>query len=92
MTVANDLKSVLQHEVDELVGLRQEIQLKVHLAKAEARTEFDRLEKTWQRLQEELGRIHPTGDQKGIEANARTLLEQLKTGYEAVKRQSAARS
>jgi hypothetical protein len=92
MTVANDLKSVLKHELDELVGLRQEIQLKAHLAKAEARTELDRLERTWHRLQEELGRIHPTGDQKGLEANARTMLEQLKTGYEAIKRQSAVRT
>lgn len=81
MSVVHQVQGVLQRELDELAALRSEIGLKAHLAKADARTQLDRLEKTWERLQEEARRIHPEP------ANVRSLFEQVKTGYENVKRQ-----
>jgi lauroyl/myristoyl acyltransferase len=87
MTVANELKDALQREVGVLTGVREEIRLKAHLAKADARSELDRLEKIWERLEEEEQRVHVKGHAQEIEASVRALLEELKTGYQNVKRQ-----
>jgi hypothetical protein len=90
MTVANELKDALQRELDVLAGAREEVRLKAHLAKADALTELDRLEKTWERFQEEAKRIHAKGAVQDIEASVRGLIEELKSGYERVKRQLTA--
>jgi hypothetical protein len=87
MTVTNDLKDVLQRELDMLTAAREEIRLKAHLAKADAKSELDRLEKTWERVQEEAKRVHTKGHVEDIEASVRGLIEELKSGYERVKRQ-----
>jgi hypothetical protein len=76
------LKEALQQELDALARARD-------LAKAEARGELDRLESTWLRVQDEVRRLGDHGKEhvQGIETSARTLLDELKRGYERVKRE-----
>jgi F0F1-type ATP synthase membrane subunit b/b' len=86
MTTAKDLKSALQNELVALTTTRDELRLKAHLAKADAKTELDRLEKTWERVQEQAQRIHAKDVVEDIEAGVRGLIEELKSGYERIKR------
>ena len=86
MTTAKDLKSALQNELAALTTTRDELRLKAHLAKADAKTELDRLEKTWERVQEQAQRIHAKDVVEDIEAGVRGLIEELKSGYERIKR------
>jgi multidrug resistance efflux pump len=81
------LKATLQRELDLLGQAREELKLKAHLAKAEAKTEFDRLESTWLRVQDEIKRIgeHSKESAQEVEATARKLLGELKTHYTRIK-------
>lgn len=85
--MANELNDTLQNELNLLAGLRDEIRLKAHLAKADARSELDHLEKTWERFQEQAGRVHVKGHAQEIEASLRGLIDELKGGYTRIKRQ-----
>jgi hypothetical protein len=87
MTTAEDLKSALQNELVALTRTRDELRLKAHLAKADAKDELDRLEKTWERVQEQAQRIHAKDVVEGIESGVRGLIEELKSGYERIKRE-----
>ncbi|HEX4354393.1 MAG TPA: hypothetical protein VHZ95_15795 [Polyangiales bacterium] len=84
MTITDDLKDALARELDSLTAAREEIRLKAHLAKADAKTDLDKLEQTWERVQEQAKRIHTKAD---LEASLRGLIEELKSGYERLKRQ-----
>jgi multidrug resistance efflux pump len=81
------LKATLQRELDLLGQLREELRLKAHLAKAEAKTEIDRLETTWLRVQEEIKRVgeHSKESVQEVETTARKLLGELKTHYNRIK-------
>jgi predicted nucleic acid-binding Zn-ribbon protein len=87
MTTAKDLKSALQNELAALTTTRDELRLKAHLAKADAKSELDRLEKTWERVQEQAQRIHAKDVVEEIESGVRGLIEELKSGYERIKRE-----
>jgi len=73
---------------DELKRMRDELKLQLHLAKADARTEWDELEKKFNHLEV---RIAATGrEAKGSAADVGAALgmvaEELKRGYERLKR------
>jgi hypothetical protein len=91
MIDVNTLKATLQRELDLLSQLREELRLKAHLAKADAKTELDRLETTWLRVQEEIKRVgeHSKESAQEISAeigvSARKLVDELKTHYSRIK-------
>lgn len=85
--MANEFTDTLQNELNFLTGLRDEIRLKAHLAKADARSELDRLEKTWERFQEQAGRVHIKGHAQEIETSLSGLVDELKNGYTKLKRE-----
>jgi uncharacterized spore protein YtfJ len=82
-------KDGLQQDLDWLARTRDELRLQMRLARSETRSELNRLEQTWQRVQDEIRRV---GDYSKVPASelansARNLLEELKGGYERVKRE-----
>jgi hypothetical protein len=83
----NELKAALRKDLDTLRSVRDELCVQANLAKAEARTEWTRLESRFQLLQEELGRVqnHSKGAVHEIEANVGLLVEELKRGYERIR-------
>jgi uncharacterized spore protein YtfJ len=82
-------KENLQIDLDWLARTRDELRLQAQLAKAETRTELNRLEATWQRVQDEIRRL---GEQAKVPAAelggaARALLDELASGYSRIKRE-----
>jgi hypothetical protein len=71
-----------------LAQLRDELRLKLHLAKAEARTEWERLETKWKELQRKLPAIETASAETGKEIGAalKLLTKELTEGYERIKK------
>jgi chromosome segregation ATPase len=84
----NELKAALRKDLDALRSLRDELCVQATLAKAEARTEWTRLEGRFQLLQEELGRVqnHSKSTLQEIESKISVLAEELKRGYDSIRR------
>jgi hypothetical protein len=83
----NELKAALRKDLDSLRSLRDELCVQATLAKAEARTEWSRLEGRFELLQEELGRVqnHSKSALQEIETNLGVLVDELKRGYERIR-------
>jgi hypothetical protein len=88
MVDTKQLKATLQRELDSLVRTRDELRVQASLAKADARKEWDRLEAGLLRVQDEIKRMgeHSKDAVHEIATASRTLLEELKHGYERIKR------
>jgi hypothetical protein len=89
MADTNDLRAALQREIDALGKARDELRLRIHLAKADARDEWKKLETAWLRAQEELKRTgeHTKEPVKEMGNAVRTLLDELKGGYARIRNQ-----
>lgn len=83
------VKATLQQELESLVRTRDELRVQAHLAKADARKELDRLEAGLLQLQNEAKRLAEHGKDAAhdIGATSRTLLDELKHGFERMKRE-----
>jgi predicted nucleic acid-binding Zn-ribbon protein len=80
-------KDTLQKLLDELRQQRDELKLKLHLAKADARDEFAELEKKFEHLR---SRLEAAGAEAGdVAGNVGTALagvaEELRKGYERIR-------
>lgn len=84
MSDIEEMQSKLLHEFDAICNTREELRLKIALAKADMRSEWDRLESRMERAQEEVGRVgvHAKEALEQIESGTRKLLDELKAGYE----------
>lgn len=82
-------KENLQVDLDWLARTRDELRLQAQLAKAETRTELNRLEATWQRVQDEVRRLGEQAKVPAVELGgaARSLLDELMQGYTRIKRE-----
>jgi hypothetical protein len=89
MVDTKDLKGLLQQELNRLAEIRDELRVQLSLAKADAQTEFNKLEVHWERVQEELQRVatHTKEPVQNISAAAKQLIDELKQGYERVREQ-----
>ena len=89
MVDVKHLKATLQHELESLVRTRDELRVQAHLAKADARKELDRLEAGLLRLQDEVKRLaeHSKDAAHDIGATSRALLDDLKQGFDRIKRE-----
>lgn len=67
---------------------RDELRLKLHLAKADARDEWEALEKKWEEAQGKFAQVQKSADASmgDIEAAARLLGEEILKGYERIRR------
>ena len=82
------LRETLQAELDKLARTRDELRMQAALGKAETRSELNRLESVWQRVQEELRRLGEQALAPAAEIGgaARSLVEELAQGYGRVRR------
>jgi hypothetical protein len=81
------------HDLDAMIAsLKQQrdtIKLRIHLAKADLREEWDDLEKQWEHLQVKanaLGREAQAASRE-VFAAAKLLAEEIRRGYERVRKQ-----
>jgi hypothetical protein len=84
MTVSEDLNRL----VDELKTQRDELAVKLRLARADVRDEWEALEKKWERVR---GRAAVVGHEAGkaaddVEAAGRLVVDEIKKGYERIRR------
>ncbi len=72
---------------EELARLRDEIKLQLHLAKAEARSQWEELEKKWVLLQSRLTTVKVARDQSAQEVGSalKLLMGELGDGYKRLK-------
>lgn len=72
---------------EELARLRDEIKLQLHLAKAEARSQWEELEKKWVLLQSRLTTVKVARDQSAQEVGSalKLLMGELGEGYKRLK-------
>jgi transposase len=87
MSDAKTLKIKLQHELELVRAMREEVDLQSTLARAEARGSWAQLEQRLQRAQEEIDRIdeHAGRPFHAIEEDSRALLDEIKHGYERLR-------
>ena len=83
-----DEKVDLHRLVDELKEQRDELRVRLHLAKAEARDEFEKLEKRWEHAR---GRLAVIGKEAGEASKdvgdaARLVLDEIRAGYQRVRK------
>ena len=84
-----DWRERLDRELDELRGLRDELKVRVHLGKADAKDLWERLEKRYHEVEAQLRRtvrrseapLHEIGE------GARKLIDELRAGYRDLRKQ-----
>lgn len=89
MASTDETRNTVQREIDLLSKARDELRVRLHLAKADALDEWKRLEATWLRAQEEFRRTseHTKEPVKEMGAAVRHLLDELKSGYTRIREQ-----
>ena len=77
--VFKDIKSVEQ--------LRDEIKVQAHLLKAEAKSEFEKMEKDWKVIKREIFPVRLAAQRSKVEIkkSTRELLHSLKSSYERMR-------
>jgi hypothetical protein len=83
----HDLKRELQRELEELSAMRDQLRVRMHLAKADAKDEWHKLEDRWARLSGEVARTVHDAKKPAAEVGsaARSLLDELRRSYERIK-------
>jgi predicted nucleic acid-binding Zn-ribbon protein len=83
-----DIKDTLQRELDSLCQTREELRLQATLARADMKADWQRLETRYHLVQEEVARLseHTKAAAHEIEQRARELIEEVKAGYERIRR------
>jgi chromosome segregation ATPase len=73
----------IEQTVEELARLRDELRLQIHLASAETKTEWEKLEKRWQELQRKRAPLKRAVSETGAEVRAAVelLMRELHEGY-----------
>jgi predicted nucleic acid-binding Zn-ribbon protein len=82
-----NIKETLQRELESLRQTSEELKLQATLARADIRTELQRLETRRALAQEEIARLsdHTKAAAREIEQRTRTLIEEIKSGYERIR-------
>jgi SMC interacting uncharacterized protein involved in chromosome segregation len=83
-----DKREDLDRLLDDLARQRDELRLKLHLAKAEARDEFDRLERQWEQVRAKLPQLRAAVGESAqdVGAAAKLVAEEIKRGYERIRK------
>ena len=83
----SDLKQALQRELDELAGIRDELRVRIHLAKADAKDEWHKLEERFTRVSGELLRTaqNAKGPAEQMGSAARSMLDELRKSYDRLR-------
>ncbi len=83
----SNLSERLSKELDELRGVRDEIQLQLHLGAAEVRDRWEKLERDFGQLEGRLERVRDASKEELAEVGeaARELAARIRDGYAQVK-------
>ncbi len=81
-------KDELAEKVEHLKQLRDELRVQMHLAKADARDEFDELEKKWEGVQSQLKDVGAASSEamEGVAEAGKLLLEEIGEGYKRIRK------
>jgi len=73
--------------LDKLAQIRDELRVRIHLARLEARTEWERLEPKWWELEEKIDALETVSKEtaKDLKSAAELLIGELKKGYERIR-------
>lgn len=73
--------------VEDLKRARDEVRVQMHLAKADARDEYERLEHEWDHVRAKLGVIGEAAGEAAVEVGAalKLAVDELRHGYERVR-------
>lgn len=82
-----DLKEQMTKTLEQLKQLRDELQVKLHLAKADAKDEWARLEKQWQEVKPKLeaAREEAGKTAESVGAALGQAIDELKKGYDRLR-------
>ncbi len=85
--IYTNAKETLQRELESLRQTGEELKLQATLARADMRTEWQRIETRLALAQEEVTRIsdHTKAAAREIEQRTRALFEEIKSGYERIR-------
>lgn len=74
-------------ELESLQALRDELRVKIHLAATDVRDEYHRLEKKWERVDEELRRAarHTQAPMQVIGLKAKQIIAELQKSYATIR-------
>jgi uncharacterized coiled-coil DUF342 family protein len=80
-------KDDLKKTVDALTRQRDELNVKMHLAKAEVRDEWDKLETKWEEVQGKIATVREEAEKTTETVTTATglLADEIKKGYERIK-------
>jgi len=81
----------LQSAVQDLERRRDELKLKMHLAKADAKAEWDNAERKWEQIRTELKRAEQGGGEAmaDVRDGAKKLVNEVTGAYERIRDQIA---
>ncbi len=79
----DDLKKL----TDDLAQQRDELNIKLHLAKAEVRDEWDKLETKWEEMKSNMTTVSEEAEKtaESVTTAAGLLADEIKKGYERIK-------
>ncbi len=78
-----EIEERIREEVETLRTVRDELRLQVHLASADAKTEWERLEKRWEHLEGRAKVLREASKESldDITSAASLLVDEVKEGY-----------
>lgn len=83
-----DVREEFKKLEDSLLQQRDELRVRLHLAKADASDEWAELESKWAEAQVKFAQVRQSADEslENIEAAARLLGDEIRQGYERIRR------
>jgi len=87
--VTKDIKSTVQHELERLAGLRDELRTTLTAAKETLEREWDRFEDQWTSLQGEFKQAAENTKEpiQKLSSAATQLIDEVKRGFDRIKSQ-----
>jgi CBS-domain-containing membrane protein len=86
-TIMSEFKQRFQKELDEVRRVRDELKVRIHLAKADAKNRWDELEHSFHRLEAKARQISQASEEplRDVRDAARLLLEEIRDGYRRIR-------
>jgi len=86
-TIMSELKTKVQQEIDELRRVRDELKVRMHLAKAEAKDRWEVLENQFHRLESKGHQIAQASEAplRDVGEAARLLVDEIREGYRRIR-------
>ena len=86
-TIVSEWKERFQKELDELRRLRDELNVRIHLAKADAKDRWEKLEHEFHRLEAKGRQISQASEEplRDVRDAARLLIDEIRDGYRRIR-------